>query len=341
MACIVCNKEKLSNEFPPYNASEACNHPSLTCLRCLVNGVEKTGKCPQPGCGVTVSGTSDTLNLLKEILADMFIEYDTEYTPLVDVSGGQSFVNVTGLTGTSARIAFSPSMTVNDLKLQIQEKMGVTVAKQKLLYKDREMKVVNEDKNVCTLSYYGVTANSTIHLVVCLYTVPETFDHVVFDLYWGFPASGVDFLDASCLIFNGTTFIEVVDYKCKSNIAVKHSGDRMDPLTARGHHTIDVHLANIPKNVTHLFFTLSAWSSPNISKYPNPSLRFYEASNPTKDLCKTTFTHANCSQAVVMCSVSKANGLWQIFDSGKLSNGNARNYTSLKQTIRQLITSGY
>lgn len=341
MACILCNNEKLSNEFPSNNASEACNHPCLICLRCLVNGVEKTEKCPQPGCGENISRTSDTVKLFKEILADMFTEYETEYTPLVDVSGGQSFVNVTGLTGTCARIAFSPNSTVHDLKLQIQDKMGVNVTKQKLLYKNRELNVFKEDKSVSTLSYYGVTANSTIHLVVCLYTVPETFDHVVFDLYWGFPASGLDFLDASCLIFKGQNFIKVVDFRGRSHEAVKHSGDRMDSLNKRGHHTIDVYLAKIPNDVTHLFFTLSAWISPNISKYPNPSLRFYEASNPTKDLCNTTFTHANCSQAVVMCSMSKTNSLWQIFDSGQLSNGNALGYEPLILTIQKLIASGY
>jgi stress response protein SCP2 len=116
----------------------------------------------------------------------------------------------------------------------------------------------------------------------------------------------------------------------------------MDNRRRIGHHTIHVHLKQIPSYVTHLFFTLSAWDSPNISKYPNPSLKFYEASNINKDLCKTTFTHARNSEAVVMCSVSRGNhGRWAVYESGKLSAGNANHYGPIKRTIRNLIFSGY
>lgn len=33
MACILCKVSKLSEEFPPYNASPKCDHACLTCLR--------------------------------------------------------------------------------------------------------------------------------------------------------------------------------------------------------------------------------------------------------------------------------------------------------------------
>lgn len=203
------------------------------------------------------------------------------------------------------------------------------------------MQVTGLNGGYTTLSDHGVKPNSTICLVICLFSIPDNFDDVVFDLYWGYPYQKTDFLDASCLIFNGTTLQKVVDYNHRHATAIRHSGDVMDNVHRIGHHTINVSLKNIPSNVTHLFFTLSAWNSPNIAQYPNPSLKFYDATKPGKDLCKTTFHHARNSQAVVMCSVSRnSQGRWEIFESGQLSAGNAKNYSSLVSTIQQLISRG-
>lgn len=343
MACNICKSEKLSSEFPPFNATEVCDHPCLTCLRCLVTYVAKNEACPHPGCNKEVKRSSETICLFQEILADMFTEYDTEYTPQVDSTDGNSFINVTGLTGSSITIAFSSQMTVLDLKQKIQTRLGHTPVKQRLLYKDKEMETYDKNRSLKRLLDYGVEANTAVCLVICLYAIPDNFDHVVFDLFWGFPVEGADYLDASCLLYSGTNFVEVVDYchRPTTHKALKHSGDIMDRKARRGHHVIDVFLQKIPKQITHLFFTLSAFGSPNISKYRSPSLRFYEASEPNTDLCTTTFTHANYSQAVVMCSMSNARGSWEIFDSGKLSAGNAMNYQHLQTTIKQLISSGY
>ena len=197
-----------------------------------------------------------------------------------------------------------------------------------------------------TLNDYGVKQMDTIYLVFLLYSVPQHLDNVVFDLHWGYPLSGVDFLDASCLAFNNTTLLAVLDYQHRSNRflmnSVIHSGDRMYDTLKRGHHIINISMKNIPEAITHLFFTLSAFNSPTISRYPNPSLKFYEELNKGVNLCKTSFTHALYSEAVVMCSMSRdSDGNWNIYESGKLSSGNAANYTPLVQTIQRLITQGF
>lgn len=203
------------------------------------------------------------------------------------------------------------------------------------------MQVNRQDGGYATLSDYGVKPNTTICLVICLFTIPENFDDVVFDLHWGYPNHGTDYLDASCLIFNKNMLSSLVDFNRTSSIAIHHSGDVMDNRRRIGHHTIKVSLKKIPSNITHLFFTLSAWNSPNIAQYPNPSLKFYDASKPGTDLCKTTFNHARNSRAVVMCSVSRnTSGNWEIFESGQLSAGNAKNYQPLINTIQKLITTG-
>lgn len=193
-----------------------------------------------------------------------------------------------------------------------------------------------------TLSDNNIPPFATLYLVVRLYEIPDKFNHVVFDLFWGYPASGRDFLDATCFLYQNNEFLNLADYKRRRLSGISHSGDLMDNVKRMGHHTIHVYLKQLPNDVTHLFFTLSAWNSPNIAKYPNPSLKFYEASNAEDDLCKTAFTHAGNSQAVVMCSVSKnSHGTWEIYESGKLSGGNAMDYGPLQSTISNLINAGY
>ena len=148
---------------------------------------------------------------------------------------------------------------------------------------------------------------------------------------------------ASCLMFNSVNYKRTADYSNStliSNTSIRHSGDVMDHINKRGHHTIQVYLQKLPSNITHLFFTLSAWNSPTINHFPNPSLRFFDAANPKQDLCSTTFTHARHSQAVIMCSVSRVGNGWSIFESGQLSQGNARKYGPLVNTIQSLIQKG-
>lgn len=194
------------------------------------------------------------------------------------------------------------------------------------------------DGNVVRLQDCGVEAYGTIQLMVLMYAIPSHFNHVIFDLFWGYPAHGCDYLDASCLSFYGKTPHAITDYNHRKVVgAIEHSGDVMDNKNRKGHHTIEVRLKEIPATITHLYFTLSAWNSPTIAHFPNPSLKFFEASNKTKDLCKTQFTHACNSQAVIMCSVVRQGSQWKIFECGQLSAGNAKNYKPLISTIQGLI----
>lgn len=175
--------------------------------------------------------------------------------------------------------------------------------------------------------------------MVLLCAVPTGLNKVVFDLYWGYPTSGIDYLDASALLFSGSTYIEVVDYchGSQTSNAIKHSGDLMDDFNKLGHHIINVELQKIPVNVTNIVFTLSAWSSPTISYYKNPSLKFYEQSNPSKMLCTEQIKKAGHRQAIVMCSLSRRGGQWFVDGNGALSDGNARQYGPLISTIQGLL----
>lgn len=173
-----------------------------------------------------------------------------------------------------------------------------------------------------------------------LYEINHSLDNAVFDLFWGYPSSGQDFLDASVLIYSGSSPQGIVDYRHRAFNGISHSGDVMDDAKCLGHHTIHVQLKSLPSNINKLFFTLSAWNSPNISKYKNPSLRFFDAKEPNKQLCSDQMGHAAYSQAVIMCSLSKTDGIWKVFSLRTLSAGNAKNYFPLQQTIGGIITQG-
>ena len=191
---------------------------------------------------------------------------------------------------------------------------------------------------------YDIQPNSTLYLLVLLYAIPEDFDEVIFDLFWGYPQRGKDYLDASVFLYSGSEFVEFVDYNNRTGklcSAVTHSGDKMDNKKRLGHHTINVSIKSIPVYINKLVFTLSAWNSPNISKYPNPSLKFFDAKFPDRQLCSDEMSDAAHSQAIIMCCLTKRGGGWQVFSLKHLSAGNAMNYTPLKKKIVNLIEKGH
>ncbi|XP_053405687.1 uncharacterized protein LOC128559012 [Mercenaria mercenaria] len=317
-------------------------------IQCTLKAAKETSKCPQPGCNQPVKLADRKMRWFQAILDDMFKDYGVDdsinESPADQnalYAGG--ILTITVLTGESMAVQYDPNMEVLQLKSKIRLTMNHPIHKQKLLYKDKELKDHRSNGKRTQIRDAGVKPNSTLWLVILLYSIPENFDLVVFDLFWSYPSTGCDYLDASCLLFNDLNFKTLADWSNKHPIkAVRHSGDVLDNENRIGHHTINVSLKQLPSDITHLFFTLSAFNSPNISRYPNPSLRFYEASSPTKDLCKTTFQHAKLSQAVVMCSVSRgSHGRWEIFESGKLSSGNAAQYDPIISTIKSLISQGF
>ena len=206
-----------------------------------------------------------------------------------------------------------------------------------------------ENNEVFKLKDYNVQPNSTIYLLVLLYAIPDGFDHVIFDLVWGYPTFDVDFLDASVLLYSHSEFIEVVDWKNKTSrscSAVKHSGDDMKNDKRLGHQTIDVWIKSIPAYINKLVFTLSAWKSRNIFEYPNRCLRFFDAKNRDKQLCDDKMSddkksHATDFQAVIMCCLTNKGSGWEVFSLQNPSHGNAKNYEPLKNSIVGLIGKGY
>jgi stress response protein SCP2 len=195
-----------------------------------------------------------------------------------------------------------------------------------------------------TLADHSVQPHSTIRLLVRLYEVPDELDHVIFQLSWGYPSTGIDYLDATVFLYRGVKFADVVDWQHRKSRfgSITHSGDVPDSGGYSCHHKINVSIKSLQNDIDTLVFTLSSWRSPNISKFKNPSLRFFDENFPEQQLCSDEMEHAASSQAIIMCCLSKSkDSHWKVYSLKTLSSGNAKNYKPLQQKIASLIQQGF
>ncbi|KAK3606146.1 hypothetical protein CHS0354_010777 [Potamilus streckersoni] len=343
LQCDMCKVGKLSEEFPPDTLTKECEHPTTICLRCVVTYATEKGRCPHDGCGKEVHPSNMNLKWFKATLDEMFLDYNEVLAENQKkaFSGDKDMLCVSAMNGDTMWIEFKEEMTIQSLKEKVSHHFSVDAKQQRLLFNGLRLK--GKDARLRDLS---VTKNSTIYLLIPLYCVPEDLNHVVFDLSWDFPESNPDFLDASCFAFKKTEFVQLIDwnhsieeYYLKNS--VKHSEENIRSSGGKkGHQKINVYLKQVPYDITHIYFTLSSWKSPNLSAFSNPSLQFYEASEPDTDLCETTFIHGLKSQAVIMCCLVRHGSQWEIHEckeSEALVNGNAKNYEPIRARISKCI----
>ncbi|KAK3713139.1 hypothetical protein QZH41_010047 [Actinostola sp. cb2023] len=343
MKCHLCGIDKLHREFPHETLTDNCDHAPLHCLRCTSECVETKQCCSICNQPVALDNPQyqECINTLKRLFPDIEAPQAIPSTTLGSPSDNQT-ITVSVMGGEVTTLLYKSNMSIEQLKTKIKKHFGIKPEQQRLLFQDKEL-MSYRDAKLMTLQDYNVQPFSTINLVVILYNIPESFDEVIFDLFWGYPESGMDFLDASVLLYAGAAFKEVMDWchtKSKTCPAIVHSGDLMNSVKSIGHHKINVTFKSLPVEVNRLFFTLSAFNSANISKYPNPSLRFFDARFPEKQLCDDSMKHAADSQAIIMCSLCRIEGEWKVLSLKRLSNGNAKNYSPIQSTIQQLIQNG-
>ena len=185
-------------------------------------------------------------------------------------------------------------------------------------------------------------------LIILLCAVPDELDNVIFDIYWGYPDTQTrkgSYLDASVFLYSGKEYLSVVDFRHRRSDrrnAVTHSGyAEKDDDERLFHQKITVSIKSLPAEIDNLIFTLSAYNSANISKYRKPSVQFFDAKFPDKQLCSDEMSHATNNQAIVMCSLSRKNGAWHAVSLKSPASGNAKNYEPLKTKIVSLIKKGY
>ncbi|XP_053391520.1 uncharacterized protein LOC128554287 [Mercenaria mercenaria] len=345
MQCDLCKKAKPPDEFPLDTVSESCEHYPGVCFRCVVDYVHKNKTCPQPNCQVEVDQSSERVKYCHAALARMFIDYSVVYEEnrrkMVSAVGNK--ITVFSISGDTAWIDYTPELTVPELMKEVEEQTKIKTSNQKIMYNDQRLRPYKTPTKPYLLSDYGIKQHESLTLIVPLFCIPEDLDCVVFDLSWEFPKKNPDFLDASCLAFENRDFLQVIDWNHPENDfylkgAIKHTHE-ITYGGQEGHQTINVSLKALPTYVSGLYFVLSSWKSPNLSAFSNPSLKFYPESQPENNLCKTTFTHALNSQAVIMCSVVRQNERWLIFDSDEdcCVNGNSKMYNPIRKQIEKLI----
>ena len=198
-----------------------------------------------------------------------------------------------------------------------------------------------------TLKDHKVPPNSTVHLIIVLCAVPDELDNVVFDFYWGLPPGrSYDYLDVSVLVYSGSENLGVIYYRRPSLMVcpgVQHSGRaNMYYLEREGRHQVKVNLKAVPSHVDKLVFTLSAWAAATISEYPYYRLNFYDVNFPGQPLCSSKVDdRLKDYKSIIMCSLSKKNGRWEVIEVKKESDGFTRNYFPLKLKIEALIRNGF
>ncbi|CAG8569892.1 1670_t:CDS:2 [Funneliformis caledonium] len=361
MKCSNCKIDKLSREFPNDIISQNCFHISTFCLKCIINIINtKDAQKQCPECKSNISAKElENLNILWEKapfrinieniseLHSQKISQNGEVDGHGNATAGDFYVVL--LNGTKLKFRLETIKTVGALKEAIKGQTKIETNKQKLIHKGVELQTyANQGRIQNQLSEYHIVSESHIQLIVLLYSISKelSISALTFDLFWGYPSSGCDYLDGTCLLYTGTgnnagQLWRRFDYQSTSFHDIpnmSHSGDIMDHAERRGHHRITANLASLPPTVSKLYFILSSWNSPNIGHFPNPSFKMFDPSKPNIQLCSYTIQSAASSQAVIMCVAARNSfeGNWNVFEIGKLSAGNAKNYTPIEDTISNM-----
>ena len=112
-------------------------------LQCVTKNVEKSHRCSQ--CSQAVSTTDPRYLECLATLENLFPKYSApdstpEHAEMSSLETNQT-ISVVMLGGDSTVVEYKPSMTVHYLKSFVQIRLGPAPQKQRLLYKEQELKV--------------------------------------------------------------------------------------------------------------------------------------------------------------------------------------------------------
>jgi stress response protein SCP2 len=201
------------------------------------------------------------------------------------------------------------------------------------------------------ISDYNITDNGTITLIKVLKTISDTLRHVTFDFSWEYVGCQRDFLNASAILYSGSTRVDCVDFKkrmfCSGGYgfeaAVSHSGHgfKNNRYGKRGNHIIEVNFPLLnTSSVDKVFFTLSSLNAESIEDFRHLTLDFHDSRNPSEQLDEISRAVQN-HKAIVFCCLCRIDGSWQVFGLQEPSSGNVRYYYPLFYTIENLIRQGF
>ena len=107
-------------------------------------------------------------------------------------------------------------------------------------------------------------------------------------------------------------------------------------FATRCRHLIEVSLApeRLPAHVTEFYFTLSAFFSADLSCFKRPWVRFFNADVPSHQLTRYEIPRTD-TQAVVVCSLTRVGGRWDVLTFGAPCKGSARNYAPIVRAVKE------
>jgi hypothetical protein len=162
-----------------------------------------------------------------------------------------------------------------------------------------------------------------------------------------------NFLDGTCMVFEGQALKEVVDYRgphgvrlvCNGVVdyhgvwtgkvvfgdstagAVRHIGEEMDNVAFVGKHSLLVDLDKLPDQSSDLFFVLSTPTPYDMSQYTTLHFAVRDKENPFHEIASSSVQVCENARAVNMGRLTRAGrGSWKLDWFGSSSEGNAHNY---------------
>ncbi|CAG8576940.1 2234_t:CDS:2 [Paraglomus occultum] len=247
------------------------------------------------------------------------------------------------LNGEKIVVDYEKVHTVMALRQEIYTQKKIEVAKQKLMYNGVELKNYTDDNRHKSLIEYGISANSHIQLIIIFSknAEKETINELIFDLDYGLldDDQTFDCPELTCFLYTGNKLWRTYDmqstfYPHTPNTI--HLGDVVDRANRRGKQQITSRLGELPENVTHLYFIISARNSPSIGCYKNLTFSLIDRKYPDKSLCIYNLTKVVHSKAVILCGVARAGNTWRVYIIGAESAGNAKDYKPIEQKIRAI-----
>jgi stress response protein SCP2 len=200
------------------------------------------------------------------------------------------------------------------------------------------------------LAKYQLDGGDILTAVALLVEVDTGVQRLRFELQWDNPQGKEDYLDGSCFLYEHANFVKVVDFQHRHSgiearndrgeYAATHTGDKR--LDKGWSHGIEVLTSAIPAHVTHLFFSLSAYSSPTIGAFPNPGVEIFEpmVDGAVRPLGGYGIERAGDQQAVVMCAMYRRPLGWRVAEVEQFCAGNAKEYAGILATCQGIVTNG-
>lgn len=153
---------------------------------------------------------------------------------------------------------------------------------------------------------------------------------------FGGGASDID-LDASVIVLDGSkSMIDAVWFSqlTSQDGSIRHGGDNLTGEGEGDDEVIYVDLASLNPAAEHLVFTVNSFRGQTFNEVENAFARLVDDSNGS-EICRYTLTEQGPHTGVVMATLSKNNGAWEMTAHGVPANG--RTVRDMEGVARSLV----